>query len=179
MIRSQASPVPAGQLDPGTELIVERRCYRHHGIYVGAGNVIHYAGWIRYPRGLVEEISIEDFAGTSPVRIGRTPARPDHGADIVGRARSRLGERCYNLLRNNCEHFCNWCQVGHSSSSQVERFWRRVGWIARAVSGLSPAGRSYGQRVGRNIVQIFPNSAGFGQERRQSRVETLQDHIPT
>jgi hypothetical protein len=38
----------------------------------------------------------------------------------VRRARSRLGERHYHLLRNNCEHFCNWCQLGESRSEQVE-----------------------------------------------------------
>jgi len=38
----------------------------------------------------------------------------------VRRARSRLGERRYHLLRNNCEHFCNWCQLGECRSEQVE-----------------------------------------------------------
>ena len=36
------------------------------------------------------------------------------------RARSRLGERRYHLSRNNCEHFCNWCQLGEYRSEQVE-----------------------------------------------------------
>ena len=26
-----------------------------------------------------------------------------------GTARSRLGERSYRILTNNCEHFCEWC----------------------------------------------------------------------
>jgi hypothetical protein len=26
----------------------------------------------------------------------------------------------YNLLRNNCEHFCSWCQLGECRSEQVE-----------------------------------------------------------
>ena len=42
------------------------------------------------------------------------------GRDIVRRARSRLGERCYNLLENNCAHFCTWCQLGEPRSVQVE-----------------------------------------------------------
>jgi hypothetical protein len=41
--------------------------------------------------------------------------------EIVERARSRIGENSYHILRNNCEHFCNWCISGRSSSPQVER----------------------------------------------------------
>jgi hypothetical protein len=48
------------------------------------------------------------------------------GNDIVRRARSRLGERCYDVLRNNCEHFCNWCQVGESRSTQVDLLLQRI-----------------------------------------------------
>jgi len=107
-------------VEPGTELIVARVAYRHHGIYVGRGRVIHYAGWIRYWRGLVEEISVAEFAGRRRIDVGRAPSEPRHGAEIVHRARSRLGERAYNLFRNNCEHFCNWCQFGTSTSAQIE-----------------------------------------------------------
>jgi hypothetical protein len=37
------------------------------------------------------------------------------------RARSRLGENRYRLLRNNCEHFCEWCLQDEHRSYQVER----------------------------------------------------------
>ena len=133
MVRSQASPDQIGKLDPGTELIVQRRGYRHHGIYVGNGRVIHYAGWGRYSRGLVEEIPLWDFAGRRPVRIGRRPAQCPNAAEIVWRARSRLGERSYHLLTNNCEHFCSWCQVGESTSSQVDHFVSQIGRLARTL----------------------------------------------
>jgi hypothetical protein len=44
----------------------------------------------------------------------------------VLRARSRLGERRYDLLNNNCEHFCNWCLLGESRSQQIESLTRPV-----------------------------------------------------
>jgi hypothetical protein len=105
---------------PGSRLIVRRRAYFHHGIYMGNGRVIHYAGWLRGTRGLVEEVTLQEFTRGHPYRIGRMPPDRRAGEDIVRRARSRLGERRYNLLRNNCEHFCNWCQLGECRSEQVE-----------------------------------------------------------
>ena len=33
-----------GILSPGTHLVTSRRGYAHHGIYVGGGMVVHYAG---------------------------------------------------------------------------------------------------------------------------------------
>ena len=82
--------------------------------------MIHYAGWFRGMRGLVEEVTLEQFTEGHPYRIGRMPPDQRAGEDVVRRARSRLGERRYHLLRNNCEHFCNWCQLGESRSEQVE-----------------------------------------------------------
>ena len=113
---------------PGSQLVVSRRGYRHHGIYVGAGRVIHYAGRIRYPHGLVEEVSLTEFSDGRPFRTRRIP-NEQIGATIVRRARSRLGERGYDLLRNNCEHFCNWCLVGEPRSAQVES----LTWFGRLL----------------------------------------------
>jgi hypothetical protein len=43
---------------------------------------------------------------------------------IVARAESRLGERRFDLVLNNCEHFASWCKTGLSESRQVEALWR-------------------------------------------------------
>ncbi|XP_068726964.1 uncharacterized protein [Montipora capricornis] len=40
--------------------------------------------------------------------------------EVVSRARSRLGEREYHLLKNNCEHFAMWCKTGRSLSEQAK-----------------------------------------------------------
>jgi len=118
------SPKVEEHLLPGTRLIVRRRAYFHHGIYVGNGRVIHYAGWFHSARGLIEEVTLERFTEGRPFSIGRIPADRNGGNQIVRRARARLGERSYHLLRNNCEHFCNWCQLGQYRSEQVEALSR-------------------------------------------------------
>ena len=38
---------------------------------------------------------------------------------VVSRAESKLGERKYHPVTNNCEHFALWCKTGISSSEQV------------------------------------------------------------
>ena len=39
---------------------------------------------------------------------------------VVKRARSRIGQRGYSLLYNNCEHFATWCKTGQHCSVQAE-----------------------------------------------------------
>lgn len=106
---------------PGAHIISPRRGYLHHGIYVGDGRVVHYAGLAYgFHHGPVEEVSLVQFArGRGIWARWRTPAfdRPE----IVRRARSRVGEARYRILDNNCEHFCEWCVHGESRSYQVER----------------------------------------------------------
>jgi hypothetical protein len=46
--------------------------------------------------------------------------------DVIERARSRVGENCYQLLTNNCEHFCEWCLRGEPRSYQVEALLARL-----------------------------------------------------
>ena len=42
-------------------------------------------------------------------------------ASVVQRARSKLGEKQYSPLTNNCEHFAMWCKTGKRSSDQVKK----------------------------------------------------------
>ena len=115
----------AGEEPPLAAHLTSRRgIYRHHGIYVGNGRVIHYAGLARGLRpGPVEEVSLEQFARGRQVCVRTDPARFDR-AEVVRRARRRLGEAQYRLLTNNCEHFCQWCLCGDSRSDQVARLCR-------------------------------------------------------
>jgi len=116
------------ELPIGAHLLTPRRGYTHHGIYVGNGRVVHYAGLYRaLSRGPVEEVSLEEFADGQPVRVKLGAAALYPAAAIVERARSRLGENRYSLTTNNCEHFCEWCLRGESRSEQVERLlaWPR------------------------------------------------------
>ena len=127
------------ELPLGAHLVTPRLGYEHHGIHVGGGRVVHYAGLSRalLLRGPVEEVSLEQFAGGRAVSIKYRPLPRFAPEEIVARARARLGEDRYRLTTNNCEHFCEWCLSGESRSEQVERYagavraafaatWRRL-----------------------------------------------------
>jgi Lecithin retinol acyltransferase len=131
-----AAPVACGStagLQPGTHLVTPRFGYEHHGIYVGDGRVVHYAGLSRLLllRGPVEEVSLQVFADGRAVSIKSRPLPRFAPAEIVTRARSRLGENRYRLTTNNCEHFCEWCLSGESRSEQVER---AIGFLRQALT---------------------------------------------
>lgn len=105
----------------GTHLITPRLGYWHHGVYVGGGKVVHYAGLSRtFLRGPVEEITVEDFAHGRTLWVRHPCQCRFSGQDVVRRARSRLGESRYRILTNNCEHFCNWCLNDENHSDQAE-----------------------------------------------------------
>ncbi|MEB3341876.1 lecithin retinol acyltransferase family protein [Okeania sp.] len=91
--------------------------YEHHGIDCGDGTVIHY----RKGTDTIERTSTREFTDGRKVYIKRYPLR--YIADtVIQRAESRLGEKKYNLLFNNCEHFATWCITGLSYSQQVKNF---------------------------------------------------------
>ena len=123
----------AGDQEPplGSHLVTPRRGYLHHGIYTGDRKVVHYSGLAQgLRRGPVEEVALIHFACGQRIWV-RTGAASDFDVrEVIRRARSRVGENCYRLLTNNCEHFCEWCLRGKARSLQVEAW---LAWPRRAV----------------------------------------------
>ncbi|HLA70404.1 MAG TPA: lecithin retinol acyltransferase family protein [Steroidobacteraceae bacterium] len=105
----------------GAHLVTPWMGYAHHGIYVGDGKVVHY-GALMYDiiRKPVEEVSLAAFAGGRAVFVIEHAESCLDAAEVVARARSRIGEKKYRLLTNNCEHFCEWALHGIARSFQAE-----------------------------------------------------------
>lgn len=113
----------------GAHLVTRRIGYLHHGIYLGAGRVIHSGAVSRLlPRGPVEEVSLDDFSRGRCVWVRAGVPSRFTPQEVINRARSRLGQNHYHLLKNNCEHLCEWCLRGRERSYQVERLlrWLRI-----------------------------------------------------
>ena len=93
--------------------------YEHHGIDCGDGTVIHQ----RKRTETIERTSFAAFMNHSKSKVYVRNYRTCFISDVVvQRAESRLGEKNYNLLFNNCEHFATWCKTGVSESRQVKNF---------------------------------------------------------
>jgi hypothetical protein len=93
--------------------------YKHYGIDCGDGTVIHY----RKPSEVIEQTSLATFSRGNPVYVAEYSAGFGYIPDVVvERAKSRLGERDYNLLSNNCEHFTSWCKTGINDSKQIRNY---------------------------------------------------------
>jgi hypothetical protein len=108
----------------GAHLVTPRRGFLHHGIYVGNGGVVHYSGLAYgFRRGPVEETSLARFACGHPIWIRKGECSRFDSAEVICRARSRVGESSYRLFTNNCEHLCEWCLRGEPRSLQIEA-WR-------------------------------------------------------
>lgn len=108
-----------GNINPllslGAHVIAPRLGYTHHGLYLGDGNVLEYL--LQDGVGIV---SLEDFAQGNEIYIREHPNAPYRGFQAVSRGMMRLGEKHYNLLTRNCEHFVNWCIEGVETSRQVD-----------------------------------------------------------
>ena len=113
---------------PGDIIVSDRGLYRHYGVYAGDGMVIHYASKDGDfgPDVRVRETELERFSGEGKHRlalytVNGTGTECFSPEETVARARSRLGEKRYSLVFNNCEHFAMWCKCGESKSVQVEK----------------------------------------------------------
>jgi lecithin:retinol acyltransferase len=118
----------------GAHLITPFLGYTHHGIYVGDGKVVHY-GALMYDiiRKPVEEVTLEVFAEGRPV-YEVTHAEAGFDVDeVIRRARTRLGEKRYRLLTNNCEHFVEWCMHGVHRSLEVETALNFPRWFGERI----------------------------------------------
>ncbi|MDR2198202.1 MAG: lecithin retinol acyltransferase family protein [Deltaproteobacteria bacterium] len=104
-------------------LAVDRGDYDHHGIYAGKNMVIHYTELTEGDnKGIVGITSLEEFLDGSRTLNKVIHENPKFEPDIViKRAKSRIGEADYNLIFNNCEHFCNWCIEDKAYSTQVRK----------------------------------------------------------
>lgn len=97
----------------------------HHGVYVGNGTVVHFYAQNAKDKNNAEiqAISLQrfiDLASPHPVEkvVTLRPRLPV--AVIQQRCLSKLGQKDYHVLLNNCEHFANWATTGEHRSYQVE-----------------------------------------------------------
>jgi len=88
-------------------LVVMRLGTSHHGIFSGNDQVIYY----NYYSGFVVEGSLQEFTQGAPIKVIYSPVLY-RNAQIISRARSRVGERNLQGFSNRSEEFVRWARGG-------------------------------------------------------------------
>lgn len=105
----------------------------HFGIFVTEEEVIQF-GLPPTPNRRFEDVEVlsspvEDFLSGGFLEVGvcegREKKRRNSPDKTVAAARSRLGERGYDIIHNNCEHFANECAFGEKFSSMTQNLRER------------------------------------------------------
>ena len=106
---------------PADPLEVPRQhgLFLHHGINLGDGTIVHYLEGKEILRS-----SYEDFRQGEEVSIVKH-INECSSEKTIKRALSKIGEKKYNLLFNNCEHFATCCKTGHHHSNQVDNLFKK------------------------------------------------------
>jgi hypothetical protein len=128
-----------------------RGAFWHHAIDLGDGTVIHYTGLRGKVDAAIERSAFERFVNGCSWEVVRY-GLCDSPKVVVSRAWSRLGERSYNLLWNNCESFAHWCKTGQSESAQAE---------SAVTTTMGTAAGSVLTGVGVGVVGAIGTSAGL------------------
>ncbi|MBE6740231.1 MAG: hypothetical protein E7565_07935 [Ruminococcaceae bacterium] len=99
--------------------------YHHYGIFVDEENIIQFG--FRDNSGVdpetIEVLStdIKTFCDGAPFETAdlsvKEKLKRKSVKETVQSAQSALGQRGYNILHNNCEHFVNRCVFGEAQSS--------------------------------------------------------------
>lgn len=107
-------------MNKGDHIRVSRLAYYHHGIYIGDNLVIHFSGEpSKKQNAEIIKTPLAEFLDGGRLEIVNHPhcLPPD---EVVDRAYAALGQKGYNLIYNNCEHFALYCKTGQHESNQVD-----------------------------------------------------------
>ncbi len=126
------------EVQPGDIIRIALGPIYHYGIYVSDDEIIQFGlPPVTLRRNEAEiEVCVTDIDGflcgkfLEVAELDRKEKRKSRKPEkIIEIARSRIGERGYNLLHNNCEHFVNDCVFGKkycSIEEKIRKMWRNI-----------------------------------------------------
>lgn len=126
----------------GDHIRVRRGLYFHHGVDMGDGRVVHYAGLADGLRaGPVDVVDMDRFAAGRTVKVIRHKGRLSP-RETLSRALSRVGEERYHVVWRNCEHFATWAVTGKANCRQVKVVSGMMALVAAAFVGVKLRARA-------------------------------------
>lgn len=123
----------------GDHLSVKRMhgLYTHHGIDMGDGTVVHLSGEpLRRRDACVCRTPMAEFLKGGEAQVVRYSNNCRGADEIVQTALAHLGEKGYDVWRNNCEHFATYCVTGRRWSRQVAAV-KRAAQVAAGVTAAA------------------------------------------
>ena len=112
-------------LKPADAIILKKKILGmvdHYAIFLGFRNNIPV--FVANYREGVKEVATSEMSSLlktfEPNSIIPFPGKENERPFAVRRALSRIGEKAYNYISNNCEHFKNWVHYGENYSEQVD-----------------------------------------------------------
>ena len=168
----------------GEHIKVDRGLYTHHGIYISDEEVIHFTG--------TEDDSILDWSKNEVIKTdlnyflrgGQVKVKEyteDELKDlypvnhIAAYARACLGDRGYNLIFNNCEHFANTCTLGRFRSNQVEEVFNLI-FKDKRRHDMGILGK-IGGKIGGFFKGLFGGGSSGGGDRSVSNTTYEPDKV--
>ncbi len=112
--------------------------YYHHGIYIDDNSVIHFStkdGFSILSKDLeITSTNIDIFTLGREIEVKKYNKRylTEKSVEI---AKSMLGNRDYDLVFNNCEHFVTFCITGEKKSEIIDNL-KKEGLKIRKDSGI-------------------------------------------
>lgn len=122
----------------------------HYVIYLGRnqnGTPLFIANYLTGVKFISSSELIRFLKTYVPVRINKFVGSDMLRRSAVSRALSKLNEKAYHLILNNCEHFANWVQKGIPKSNQVESFGKILTLAGAGVGLYGLAKKNQGAAV--------------------------------
>lgn len=129
---------------PADSIVMKKKLFGmvdHYVIYLGLSNDRKHVFVANYTKGvkIIPDHELREFLQIlEPTKIDRFRGTEYQRTVAVNRAFSRIGEKAYNYVTNNCEHFKNWVHRGEHKSAQVDKAIEGVaiGASIAAIVGL-------------------------------------------
>lgn len=114
-------------LKPADAVVLNKKFFGmidHYAIYLGSFGVVpqFVANFGGAGVKILEQHEVETWLKEYvPVKVDRFPGPDKKRPEALARAMSKIGQKAYSLVWNNCEHFKNFVHHGLPTSSQVTK----------------------------------------------------------
>lgn len=108
--------------------------YHHYGIYIGDDRIIEFGSkrdifQTSKENIRVKEVSVKEFLDNGYLEVSSfsifEKLKKNKPEKIVSLAKGRIGEGGYNIVENNCEHFCYEVVFNRHYSSEAELYKKK------------------------------------------------------